>query len=60
MTNPIVRAWRRFWLCRKWDGDWPGFYNQCLRRRWHRGECEGFTRPVPPVPEGWNVSPWST
>jgi len=56
VTNPIVRAWRRFWLCRKWDGDWPGFYNQCLRRRWHRGECEGFTRPVP---EGWYVLPWS-
>ena len=58
MTNPIVRAWRRFWLCHKpyairwWRGD------LCLRRRWHLGDCEGFASE--PEPVKWPVLEWST
>jgi hypothetical protein len=34
----LARAWRRFFRCR-WDQQGGGI---CLRRRWHRGDCEGF------------------
>lgn len=51
MTNPVVRAWRRFTTCseRRWsyhrDGSRQDFPLRpfCLRRCWHRGDCEGFT-----------------
>jgi len=42
MTNPIVRAWRRAWLCNvRWAARHPGRYI-CLRHRWHPGDCQGL------------------
>jgi hypothetical protein len=53
VSNPIVRAWRRFWLCH-WDQPGGGI---CLRRRWHREDCQGFTPG--PVPLQWSTPTWS-
>jgi len=42
MSNLIVRAWRRFWLCHtRWPARHPGS-PFCFRHRWHPGDCAGL------------------
>lgn len=43
MSDGVVRAWRRFWLCPA-----GSFFvtRMCLRHRLHLGPCRGFDKVV--------------